>query len=180
MIRFTPQALCRGCWVFMSRVQTQPAPLEFFWDSDFDIMTSILIRYTDARIWIWYDMKWYDTIRYEMILYELWYDVIWHVSWYWYRIDLNVDILILIWYWHWYDITFLWWIFLQQHRQHNPPFILFTACNQEAQTTNFHECLLKQHLFICTLPAANIAPENGWLEDENFFWDVPLQVLCLV
>ena len=27
---------------------------------------------------------------------------------------------------------------------------------------------------------ANIAPENGWLEDENSFWDAPFQVLkCL-
>ena len=104
----------------------------------------------------------------------MWYDMYHDIDIY---IDMNVDIL--IWYWHWYDMTFLWWIFLQQHRYHNPLFILFTASNQEPQTTNFHESLLKQHLFICTLPAANIANENGWLEDENFFWDAPFQVLCL-
>ena len=140
-------------------------------------MTSILIRYTDARIWIWYDMKWH-MIPYDMKCYYLNYDMTWYDMYHDIdididmNVDMNVDILILIWYWHWYDMTFLWWIFLQQHRQHNPPFILFTASNQEHKQPIFMS-VCWNNIFICTLPVANIAPEHGWLEDENSWNGMP-------
>lgn len=96
MIRFTPQALRRGCWVFMSRLNEHHL-------NSFEIQ--ILISW--YRYWCAiqireyeYDMIWNDmNMSYDMMWYEMYHDI--DID-----IDMNVDILILIWYWHWY---MTWW-----------------------------------------------------------------------